>query len=829
MDYTIEHMLVLQQCNNFIMKVFFRVLIILLVQIFFGIDSFCQSDAFGKNILDHDKSTLIGTVIDSKTSLPLPGATIYLPDIKIGAIADDKGNYKIQSLNSGKYLVEVSYQGYTTAIETIVISGETTHNFSLTESVREQDAVVVTGVSFATKTKQNPQPVSIVKRNDLLNITSSNVMDALSKSVPGLSVLTTGPAIAKPFIRGLGYNRVVTVNDGVRQEGQQWGDEHGIEVDDYSVQRIDVLKGPASLMYGSDALAGVINIQSQLAAPEGTLKADFQSEYQTNNSLRGFYGNVGSTNKGFFWNAYADYKGAEDYKNKYDGYVFNSKFYNKNIGAMAGFMGSWGNAKILLTKFDQHLGIVEGERDSATGSFTKPIPGGGDAIATANDFKKVDPEAPFQHIRHFKITSDNSFNLGKDRIEFVTAFQRNQRQEFGNPDDINTPNASFDLKTVTYSLRFYFPPNKNWKTSLGANGMYQNNVNRANEVIIPNYNLFDVGAFVYTQYIKNKFSVSGGVRIDNRHVEGKSMIVDGQTKFQQFTKNFSNLSGSVGVAYQAANNVTLKLNLAHGFRAPNFAELASNGAHEGTNRYEIGNNNLKSEVSTQADAGLEFSNEHVSITASIYYNHINDFIFYERVANSSGGDSIVYDPETEQPLQVFRFDQHNANLYGAEAHIDIHPHPLDWLHVENTFSYTRGRFTTDISGSNNLPFIPAARLISEVKGNFAPKGKSIRNIYLSFGTDYTFKQTNAFTAYNTETATSSYLLLNAGLGADISNKGKTICSIHLAANNISNIAYQNHLSRLKYTDVNNVTGRTGVYDMGRNFSLKLDVPISVKI
>ena len=137
--------------------------------------------------------------------------------------------------------------------------------------------------------------MNVVKNSDLLNTSSSNIIDALSKTVPGLTVLSTGPAISKPFIRGLGYNRVVTVNDGVRQEGQQWGDEHGIEVDDYSAQRVEVLKGPASLMYGSDAIAGVINIQSQLPAPEGTIRSAIASEYQTNSGLRGIYGSTGGT------------------------------------------------------------------------------------------------------------------------------------------------------------------------------------------------------------------------------------------------------------------------------------------------------------------------------------------------------------------------------------------------------------------------------------------------------------------------------------------------------------------------------------------------------
>lgn len=775
------------------------------------------------------RSTLSGIVTDAKTNTPLPGATVYIADLKTGAIADSKGYFKITSINSGKYLVEASFQGYASVAETIDINGETSHDFSLTPSFMEQEAVTVTGISYATRMKQNPQSISVIKHDDFLNTTSSNVMDALSRTIPGLSILTTGPAIAKPFIRGLGYNRVVTINDGIRQEGQQWGDEHGIEIDDYSVQKVEVLKGPASLIYGSDAIAGVINIQSQVAAPEGTVRGDIQSEYQTNNGLRGFYANLGGTRKGFSWNAYGDYKGAHDYKNKYDGYVFNSKFFDKDFGGMLGYMGSWGNSRLYLTKFDQHVGIVEGERDTLTGALVKTIPGGAEAIPSPVDFQQINPEVPWQHVQHFKIASDNNLNIGRDHLDLVLAFQRNQRQEFSNPDEADVPNAYFDLKTVNYAARFHLPDQNKLKTIFGVTGMYQTNENRAAEVIIPNYDLFDIGGFVYGQYIKNKWSISGGARVDNRHVVGKSMIVDNEVKFEQFSRNFSNISASVGATYQASKTVSLKWNVARGFRAPNFAELASNGAHEGTNRYETGNKDLQNEVSMQTDVGVEWSTHHISFLASIFYNDISNFIFYEKIPSAAGQDSILTDPETGSQLIAYRYAQHHAHLYGAELHLDIHPHPLDWLHFENTFSYTRGEFNTPIDGSNNIPYIPAARWIAEVKSNFFSKGKTIRNFYSSITTDYTFKQDHPFTGFNTETATDGYLLLDAGIGTDVASKGKTLFSLHLAAVNLADVAYQNHLSRLKYTDLNPVTDRYGVFEMGRNFSIKIDVPISYKL
>ena len=773
------------------------------------------------------RSVLTGKITDERTGAPLAGATIHIHDINRNAVANDSGEYKTSFIPSGSYLAEVSYVGHASIVERIIVNGNTIKDFSLKDAVVEQEGVTVTGVSTATRLKQSSQPVAILKRTELLKISSSNIINSLTK-IAGVNAVTTGPAISKPFIRGLGYNRVLVINDGIKQEGQQWGDEHGIEIDDYSVQRVEVLKGPASLMYGSDGLAGVINIQSLAPVAEGTINANALGEYQTNSRLRGYYGNVAGTKNGFSFNAYGSYKGAQDYKNKYDGSVFNSKFNNKNVGGMLGYGGSWGHAYIRASNFDQHIGMIEGDRDDATGKFLKAVAGGGEEIATGKDFTSIDPFVPFQRVQHFKLSSDNSFNVGKNKLDVLIGYQRNQRKEFGDPDNANEPVAYFDLETVNYAAKFNIPFKGSWKTSIGISGMAQNNKNRAEEALIPDYDLLDIGGFVFTQYHKDKLSLSGGLRFDNRHIDGKQMLDGVDTKFAAFTKDFSNVSGSAGISYEASKELTLKFNIARGFRAPTLAELSSNGAHEGTNRFEVGNRNLKSETSLQADAGLEFNSEHITLGAGIFYNSINDFIYYRKVLNSIGDDSLVVDPDSGDLLNVFKFDQQNAHLYGVEFNMDLHPHPLDWLHFENTFSLTRAKFADAIDGSKNVPGIPAARYLSQLKGNFLAKGKQVRNVYVSLESDYTFKQKNAFTGYDTETATPSYWLINASVGADIVSKGKHLCTISLNGTNLSDVAYQNHLSRLKYTAVNNVTGRQGVFNTGRSFAVKVNVPLSFK-
>jgi iron complex outermembrane receptor protein len=782
---------------------------------------------FLQNSIAQTRSSLTGKITDEITGAPMPGATIRIHDINRDAIANDSGQYKTSFIPAGNYLVEVSYIGHASIVEQVAINGNTIKDFVLKDAVVEQEGVTVTGVSTATRLKQSPQPVAILKRTELLKISSSNIINSLTK-IAGVNALTTGPAISKPFIRGLGYNRVLIVNDGVKQEGQQWGDEHGIEIDDYSVQRVEVLKGPASLMYGSDGLAGVINIQSLAPIAEGTINANVLGEYQTNSRLRGYYGSVAGAKNGFSFNAYGSYKGAQDYQNKYDGHVFNSKFNNKNFGGMLGYSGSWGHSYLRMSNFDQHIGMIEGDRDDATGKFLKAVASGGEEIATGKDFRSITPFVPFQQVQHFKFSSGNSFNVGKNKLDVSAGFQRNQRKEFGDPGNANEPVAYFDLKTINYAAKLNIPFKGSWKTSIGVSGMVQDNKNRAEEALIPDYSLFDIGGFIFTQYHKDKLSLSGGLRFDNRHVDSKEMLDGMETKFAPFTKNFSNVSGSAGISYEASKELTLKFNLARGFRAPTLAELSSNGAHEGTNRFEIGNRNLKSETSLQADAGVEFNSEHITLGAGVFYNAISEFIYYRKVLNGAGGDSLVLDPESGDLLNVFRFDQQDAHLYGVEFNMDLHPHPLDWLHFENTFSLTRAEFSKAIDGSKNVPGIPAARYLSQLKGNFLEKGDRLRNLYVSLESDYTFRQKNAFTGYDTETATPGYWLINASVGTDIIYKGKTLFTINLGASNLTDVAYQNHLSRLKYTAINNVTGRRGVFNVGRSFSVKLNVPLSFK-
>lgn len=777
-----------------------------------------------ESVNDPVKAALSGRVTDALTGEPLSGASISVPDIKMGTYSNTEGYYALGNLPTGRFLVEISYIGYNSIAEYIVLNGNETFDVKLRRAVTENEGVTVTGVTTATRVNQSPIPVNVFRKKDLLLAGGTNLIDGLAK-LGSISQVTTGPAISKPFIRGLGYNRVVTVSDGVRQEGNQWGDEHGIEIDGYSAERAEVLKGPASLMYGSDALAGVINILSATPVPAGTVKGNFITDRQLNNNLVGLHGNLsGAGYDGFNWKVYGSSKVASDYKNAADGYVWNSKFREHSFGGYIGVNKTWGFSHLSVSRFNQKLGIIEGDRDTITGKFLKYAGTPAEGIADINDFNGNTPAFPYQHIEHTKITSDNSFAVGRNRLNIVLSRQVNLRREIGDYTQPETPQLYFDLRTTSYSVQYRLHERNNWNTTVGVNGMFQRNLNKGEEVLIPQYRLFDAGLFLYTQkHLGKSTLLSGGVRGDLRRIDAEAFEEGGTPKFTETKKDFSNISGSIGFSTYLGKELIVKANIARGYRAPNMAELFSNGAHEGTNRYEYGDAQLKAETSLQGDAGLVYNTEHLTVNVNAFYNRLDNFIFYRKLEAAGGGDSLVNVDGEDIP--AFKFTQANAALRGADFTFDVHPHPLDWLHISTSFSMVRGTLGESIEGTKNLPLIPAPRNRTEIRVQWPKGGENLRNFYVKLDADFVSQQNYFFSAYGTETFTDAYTLTNFGMGTDLFFDGKTIASVHFAINNLGDAIYQDHLSRLKYTAMNNATGRQGVFGMGRNFTFKLFVPL----
>lgn len=658
--------------------------------------------------------------------------------------------------------------------------------------------LTVTGLTGQTRLRDMPAPVTLVTSHDLKATASTNIIDALAHK-PGLAQISTGSAISKPVIRGLGYNRVLVVNDGVRQEGQQWGDEHGLELDAQGVHSVEILKGPASLMYGSDAMAGVLLLKTAPTLAKGEMQGKVSSEYQTNNGLLAYSLNLAGNRYGLVWDARYSEKHAHAYKNRYDGYVPGTQFRERAASLMIGVNRYWGHSHLSLSAFHLTPSMTEGQRNPLTGQLVE-----------AGDYglKTYHKTLPFQQVYHYKATWDQALHLGPGQLKTVIAYQQNRRQEFeDNPDN---PELYFRLHTLSYDLRYqYAPADAQTQYAAGVGGMYQESENLAEEALVPAYRLFDVGGYLTAQHTTGPFVFSGGLRADHRHLNGLG--------------NFRGVTGSVGAVCHVGSGVNLRLNIARGFRAPNVSELASDGVHEGTVRYEQGNAALKSEYSWQGDFGADYSGHYLSAQVSLFANRIENYIF----ARATG--AMFTDPADGQQLQIFTYDQGDALLWGFEVEADFHP--VHQLHFGNSFSMVDARQLHQSRDSRYLPMTPAPRWCSDVKFELSHHPLALsrhlqsKNGFVAVGLECYLTQNHYYRAYQTETRTPSYTLVNLSAGTDMIMGQKKILEVYLTVQNLFDRAYQNHLSRLKYTDVNVMTGRQGIFSMGRNISLKIVVPM----
>ena len=741
-------------------------------------------------------TTLQGTVRDAVDGEPLIGVTIFIPELKATTITDINGHYKLEHLPQKTITVQVSYVGHQTIIKEVDLTKATNLDFTMHESNAMMNEVVVTGIAGSQLLKDSPTPVAIMTQRELLTTSSTNIIDAIARQ-PGLAQITTGSGISKPVIRGLGYNRIVTVADGIRQEGQQWGDEHGIELDPQTVGSIEILKGPASLMYGSDAMAGVVIFHNRPTLPNGKIQGSTSAEYQTNNGLWAYSLNMGGNQKGYVWDLRWSEKAAHAYKNKVDDRVPGTQFAERALSGMGGINRRWGYTHLRLSAYHLTPTMTEGGEEAEE--------------LSEDDLTTYNHGFPYQQIYHYKAVSENSIYIGEGTLRITAGYQNNRRQEFEDEDSPDESGLYFMLHTLTCDTRYSWQNEKGLKLNAGIATMWQQSVNKGEEYLIPDYALNDLGAYATTGYKWGTWTFSGGMRVDRRHVRAFAL----EDRFANISRTFSAISGSAGAVCNLGHNMNLRFNVARGFRAPNLSELSSNGEHEGTFRYEVGNSQLKPEYSWQADAGWDYNSAVVSAQLSVFANIIDNYIFARRDANI-----------LTEGLPTYIFAQGDARLIGCEATIDFHP--IERLHFENSFSYVDAQQEHQSADRRYLPRTPAPRWVSELSFDIVRDGQVLNNTFVRLGVECYLRQDHVYSADNTETPTPSYTLVNLAAGTDIMRHHRNICTISITADNITNRAYQNHLSRLKYAGYNASTGRYGYFNMGRNIGVKVLIPLNLR-
>jgi len=667
-------------------------------------------------------------IVDKEDNKPVEYAEVSFPELNKTSITNQNGIYSLEDVPSGHIKVIVSSMGYKTyagvvskSNSLVIIELEKSH-FALKEVI----------VSVPTGKLQAENVVSIESKTikELKSSSPLTLASAIS-NLPGVDQNTTGSGIGKPVIRGLSGSRIVTYTQGVRLENQQWGAEHGLGVGDIGIQSVEVIKGPSSLLYGADALGGVLYFNDAKYAKQNTIEAFIESNLYTNGLSANNNGAFKISNDNIYLNVFVASNSTADYTIPGGENVFNTRFDEINFKTSVGYSKNNWISNLRFSYLKNNFGITEE-----------------DSLYTSKAQRVL--ELPFQTIVNNNLSFENTLFVGESKLNLVLGYTSNVREEFEDTDDL--PALSMSLQTSTYNFKWYSPTvNDSWYFIVGSQGMYQTNTNKGEEVLIPNASTIDVGAFTIANYKYNNISVQGGLRIDNRNISSEAFVDENNVKiFPDFTNSYIGINYSIGAAY-TSNNSVFRTNLSSGYRAPNTTELLANGEHEGSGQYLVGNINLESENANQIDVEYSYSNKHIKFSVNPFLNKINNYIYLNPTGNSIDN------------VPVYEYKQAGALLYGGEIGVHFHPHKLHFLHLSSDLSTV---FAEDDNGES-LPLIPQTRINSTVRFTFNQESKfRIESVYYQYVYKFQQDRIGIF-----ESESPSYSLSNIGAEFKIDSQG----------------------------------------------------------
>ncbi|MDR0682134.1 MAG: TonB-dependent receptor, partial [Dysgonamonadaceae bacterium] len=585
-------------------------------------------------------------VLDNETKQPVTYAEVYFPDLKTSTITGTDGNFLIKT-KSSSVLVQISCVGYKTFLG--MISLEPNLILYLTPSLHNLQEVVIS----ANNSKLQGENVANVEKLNLKNNSELQGMSLSQKlsAVAGIDNFSTGTGIGKPVIRGLSGNRIAVFSQGIRIENQQWGDEHGLGLDENGYEQIEIIKGPASLLYGSDALGGVLYFTDERYAKENSIEADIHSEYNSNTNGWRNTGAFKLSKNHLHWNVFGGYTTHKDYKGGDNALVENSCFRTADFKTTFGYTGQNFTSSLKYSFLNEQYGLTEAEEE--TNDTTENL------TENTTYTSKRKPDFPYQDLTTHLVSSENTFffkNTSKLKIDIGYVF--NNRKEYEEETEDGSAMLDMNLGTLSYNAKWYSPVWKeHWALIVGIQGLYQTNTNHGEELLIPDATTFDAGLFAMSDYYYSEKSYwQIGLRFDGRHIKSKEHGTESEEGyFPKFSKPYTAFNFSTGIYQQLPKQFSLRINLSSGYRSPNMFELLSDGIHEGTNRYEIGNTALKTENSYQADVSVGYNSEHVEVFLNPYFNYIRHYIYLQPTN------------ETIEDVFVYHYIQDDAYLYGGEA------------------------------------------------------------------------------------------------------------------------------------------------------------------
>ena len=746
----------------------------------------------------YSQVSIIGTVSD-ESNQPLENVNITVLQSLNGATSNSKGFYRLEIPKQLESVtLEFTYVGYKSTLHTIDLSNlEGNDSYKLdvimVESALELEEVTISA-GFAKEKDKLPYIITTLKKQDIATSGQSNLSQNLAK-IPGIYNISFGNGVGKPVVRGLSNANLILLNDGVKQENFQFSSSHPFLIDEMSAERFEIIKGPASLQYGSDAVGGVVNVIKERPASINTIEGDFTSNYHTNTN--GYLNSLGikGSGKNLFWGVRASLKSHEDFSDGDGNDVYNTRFNEDNFSANLGTRTGFGKFSVRYDYTRPQYGI----QNIASQNLVNTVP---ELLSFGRE-----NQVWYQNLTNHLITSNNTIYLNKNTLDIDLGYQSNLREAnggvFNQTEEVllSPTYASMQLNTFTYNAKMSMPFDDN-QLLFGINGALISNdadESKPNNPLldskINNFGIYAIGDFK----LNEKITATSGLRYDYRNMTSDPVTTETTDQFA-VNNSYNSVTGSLGLVYNFKKEHFFKVNISSGFRSPTIPELTQNGIHSG--RYERGDANLKAQRNYQFDVNYHFHKPWMTIDVSPFYNKIGNYIY------------LIMTSE-EAPIgngNIFEHVQNDANFYGGEIALDIHPNK--WFGWHSALSIIRADLTNAPLDIEHPTFIPQDRWTNEIKfqlGKLAFMKQSFASVeFMSF-----FEQNR--TGQN-ENSTTAYNLINLKLGTKV-NIFNQDADIFISGFNLANETYIDHLSFTKQLDLNM---------MGRNIVFGLNIPFTIR-
>ncbi len=773
-----------------------------------------------------------GKVTNYNTGSPIEGAVVSIINTPVGELTDSLGVFSFCHLRDDEYTLLVNYIGYKTDTVYVSLHNDTLLDIHLKPLAVELGEVEVSAGYIEPVIRHIDYDKPSTSFNKMLSI------------LPGVATMNIGGGTSKPVIRGLSGNRVAVINRGIGQQNQQWGADHGIDINQLDIYDANVYKGPSSLLLGSGSTTA-IEIQPYGFENKDFFKGEAQLYGASNNDLFGGGLAVRWQKGSWFLQGAYNYKDYADYRLPAEKADYESQeiaFPDKRLPNSAGkeysLSGTVGFRKKNVTTYMnvsnnyQKSGLFELEEEHSGHEH-------GDAD---DDHDDPDHDAdnshrniamPYATANHFAVTNNTEWKTSAFRLSVNTGYQYNHRREYehfhehyeGQPEPETDDDIAVDFKLRTYSsnARLFLDEKENWTKTIGASVEYQQNRVGGFEYFLPRYNQISAGlSFINTFRFTDEWLFSAGARYDFGNMDvtgfydntlatyleeqgyGEDIVKQYAQRAYDVDRNFGSWSASVGLVYtpRSYKGFTYKANVSKTFRFPSANELAANGVHHAAFRYEIGNPDLKAENGYTLDLGLSYDNkEGLSLELSPFVNYYSNFIFLQPVEETPVS---LYD---DKPYQ---YSQAKAIFTGAE-------YKIAWLLLRQLELSSAGSFVLNknLDDHNPLPFTPPFTMTNEIK-YLKDTGKKKGLIYYQLSASHQWYAKQSRVGFD-EAKTEGTSLFNAGAGFDYRFTPKFAVNFNLQVQNIFNTRYLNHMSLYR---------RLNIPEPGRNIQVFLRIPFN---